>query len=169
MPCRETLKNNVSADHREGDDADCPDVDVRDQERPELEWVAWKDAIRKPPHLGAGGEEHQPAQHARQPECDDDHGHGWRTDHAAQQQTLDEHSGYGGDGQCKDERDRKGQARRRQRPPGVGADHEQVALSEVDDVTGLVHEHQAERDKCVDAARGQTTDDLATEEQRLTQ
>ena len=32
----------------------------------------------------------EPAQHARQPERDDDHGHDWRTDHAPQHEALDE-------------------------------------------------------------------------------
>src|SRR3954453_10996820 len=43
------------------------------------------------------------------------------------------------------------------------AQHHQIALGEIDDLGGLVDEHEAERDQAVDAAERNTADQLLNE------
>jgi hypothetical protein len=43
------------------------------------------------------------------------------------------------------------------------AQHHQIALGEIDDLGGLVDEHEAERDQAIDAAERNTADQLLNE------
>ena len=52
---------------------------------------------------------------------------------------------------------------RRQRPGDVGREHRHLALGEVDHAGGAVDEHERQRERAVDAAGGETRDDLLEE------
>ena len=156
-------KNSQSTiDGREAD-GDRADVRIGDRDVADLERPAREGALDGA-HLARPDPRRKPVEQEQQAD---------RDDHDADlRAALDGANHRLVDPESADERHEQGDRERgpvadavvrHQRPGDVGGEHRHLALGEVDDAGGAVNEHERQREQAVDAAGGETRDDLLEE------